>query len=88
MRKAHDEKPWVRERMRQEIRSSPQYQALPQLAAMLFQKIREHKKSQSKLIVVTESRAKKFYSPREEILQLVRSSDSLARRSLQPARRN
>ena len=45
MRKAHNEKPWVRERMRQENRSSPQCQALsPQVAAMLFQKKSENTK--------------------------------------------
>ena len=81
---------------RQEIRSSPQYQALSQLSIMLFQKTRKHKKIEpwtvsSKKIENTQNLNKRIKSLsqsfawnsdslREEVLQLARSSDSLARR--------
>ena len=67
MRKAHDEKPWVRERMRQEIRSSPQYQALSPLCCYAVPKTRKYKKIEPWAVSSKNQRTRKIDARKNKV---------------------
>ena len=76
--------------MRQENRSSPKCQALsPQLAAMLFQKIRKHKNIEPWAVSSKNLRIRKIDARKIKLLSqdFARNSDSLREEGFQIARR-